>query len=258
MAKRISVDTRRELVRAIGERYRAASVDAKARILDEFVAVTGYHRKHSIRVLNATADATVAARPPRLRLYDEAVREGLIVLWERSERSRRRAVPDLARPRSRRVSPPAGSRSPACARRVPLSPRTHPARARPRVLPAPGRRPNRTKVCRLRRSRRRVCSTNAAPRRARHRRSEAAPGSQTGSASPCPASPPRRTAPSNPARACGRSAPLRALLPTRSRRSDWAALTAEAVPACRPAPCARSRRSRSPARQRRTSIAGRR
>ena len=86
MSKRISVDTRRELVRAIGERYRAASVDAKARILDEFVAVTGYHRKHSIRVLNTTADATVAARQPRLRLYDEAVREGLIVLWEAADR----------------------------------------------------------------------------------------------------------------------------------------------------------------------------
>lgn len=86
MAKRISVDVRRELVRAIGERYRAGAVDAKARILDEFVAVTGYHRKHSIRVLNSTAGATVAARPPRLRLYDEAVREGLIVLWEAADR----------------------------------------------------------------------------------------------------------------------------------------------------------------------------
>lgn len=61
-------------------------MDAKARILDEFVAVTGYHRKHSIRGLNSTAGATVAARPPRLRLYDEAVREGLIVLWEAADR----------------------------------------------------------------------------------------------------------------------------------------------------------------------------
>lgn len=86
MAKRISVDVRRELVRAIGERYRSGSVDGKARNLDEFVAVTGYHRKHSIRVLNSAAAATVTARPPRLRLYDEAVREGLIVLWEAADR----------------------------------------------------------------------------------------------------------------------------------------------------------------------------
>lgn len=43
MAKRISVEVR--VVRAIGEQYRA--VDAKVRILDEFVAVTGYHCGYS-------------------------------------------------------------------------------------------------------------------------------------------------------------------------------------------------------------------
>ena len=80
MAKRISVDTRRELVRAIGERYRSGAMDDKARILDELVAVTGYHRKHSIRVLSSVTAEAVTARPPRLRLYGEAVREGLIVL----------------------------------------------------------------------------------------------------------------------------------------------------------------------------------
>ena len=82
MAKRISVDARRELVRAIGERYRHAAREDKLRILDEFVAVTGYHRKHSIRVLNDDSAATARVRAPRLRLYDEAVREVLIVLWE--------------------------------------------------------------------------------------------------------------------------------------------------------------------------------
>src|SRR5437588_8192852 len=86
MAKRISVDARRELVRAIGERYRDATREDKVQILDEFVAVTGYHRKHSIRVLNSVATAIVAPRPPRLRLYDEAVREVLIVLWEAADR----------------------------------------------------------------------------------------------------------------------------------------------------------------------------
>lgn len=86
MAKRISVDARRELVRAIGERYRVAAREDKLRILDEFVAVTGYHRKHSIRVLNDDSTATAPVRAPRLRLYDEAVREVLIVLWEAADR----------------------------------------------------------------------------------------------------------------------------------------------------------------------------
>lgn len=44
--------TRSELTAAIVERYRAACRDDKRRILDEFVAVTGYHRKHAIRVMN--------------------------------------------------------------------------------------------------------------------------------------------------------------------------------------------------------------
>ena len=86
MAKRISVDARRELVRAIGERYRVAAREDKLQILDEFVAVTGYHRKHSIRILNDDSTATAPVRAPRLRLYDEAVREVLIVLWEAADR----------------------------------------------------------------------------------------------------------------------------------------------------------------------------
>ena len=76
--------TRKELTAAIRERYHQASSSDRGRILDEFVAVTGYHRKHAIRVL---ADASPKpARSPRSRLYDEAVRQALIVLWEASDR----------------------------------------------------------------------------------------------------------------------------------------------------------------------------
>lgn len=86
MAKKISADVRRELVQAIGERYRGATKEERLQILDEFVAVTGYHRKHAIRVLNDDTAATARVRAPRLRLYDEAVREVLIVLWEAADR----------------------------------------------------------------------------------------------------------------------------------------------------------------------------
>ena len=86
MASKISAEARQELVRAIGTRYRAGSREEKLRILDEFVAVTGYHRKHSIRLLNTAELATDASRRPRLRLYDDAVREALVVLWEASDR----------------------------------------------------------------------------------------------------------------------------------------------------------------------------
>ena len=40
-----------ELVRAVAARYGTATKAEKARILDEFVAISGYHRKHAIRLL---------------------------------------------------------------------------------------------------------------------------------------------------------------------------------------------------------------
>ncbi len=58
MAKKISTDGRRELVQAISARYRSAATNEKARILDEFVAVTGYHRKHSIRLRSSAIAIT--------------------------------------------------------------------------------------------------------------------------------------------------------------------------------------------------------
>ena len=42
---------RSELLDAVGVRYRAAVRAERSRILDEFAAVTGYHRKHAIRLL---------------------------------------------------------------------------------------------------------------------------------------------------------------------------------------------------------------
>ena len=87
MAKKISVEARHELVQAIGARYRASPRQEKLRILDEFVAVTGYHRKHSIRILNVAAVRhSSEATAPRARRYDAAVREAVVVLWEASDR----------------------------------------------------------------------------------------------------------------------------------------------------------------------------
>ncbi len=82
---RISMTTRRELVEAIGARYRDATTSEKKTILDEFVALTGYHRKHATRVLGKAS--RLKQKPPvRDRLYDEAVRQALIVLWEAGDR----------------------------------------------------------------------------------------------------------------------------------------------------------------------------
>lgn len=77
--------TRTEVVHAIGDRYRAARRVEWSKILDEFVDLTGYHRKHAIRLL---------AREPQIRqprrgrrpTYGPEVRTALLSLWTLSDR----------------------------------------------------------------------------------------------------------------------------------------------------------------------------
>jgi hypothetical protein len=78
--------TRDELLDALVARYRGAGRAEKGRILTEFATVTGYHRKHAARLLRATTRPDRSRPRPERRLYDEAVREALIVLWEASDR----------------------------------------------------------------------------------------------------------------------------------------------------------------------------
>lgn len=78
--------TRKEICAAVGQRYRRANRDDKGLILDQFVALTHYHRKYAIRLLNAAPDEPTVVRPNSNRVYDEAVRQGLVVLWEAADR----------------------------------------------------------------------------------------------------------------------------------------------------------------------------
>ena len=79
------MSTRKELVEAVGQRYRATDRAARAAILEEFVALTGYHRKHANRIL---LKVPMPREPglPRNRLYDEAFCQLLIILWEAGDR----------------------------------------------------------------------------------------------------------------------------------------------------------------------------
>jgi hypothetical protein len=49
----ISMTTRGELVVALAGRYALGSRADRGRMLDEFAALTGYHRKHAMRLLRA-------------------------------------------------------------------------------------------------------------------------------------------------------------------------------------------------------------
>jgi hypothetical protein len=85
MTRRLSMATRRELKGAIRQRYQGSSDRReRRRIVAEFVRVTGYHRKHALRVLN---HSSAPAKPrQRERLYDEAVHQALAGLWEAADR----------------------------------------------------------------------------------------------------------------------------------------------------------------------------
>src|SRR3954451_20567294 len=49
--RRISMATRDELVAVVAERYARSARKDRSRILDEFTAVSGLHRKHAMRLL---------------------------------------------------------------------------------------------------------------------------------------------------------------------------------------------------------------
>lgn len=78
--------TRDELVVALAGRYALGSRADRSRMLDEFAALTGHHRKHAMRLLRAsTSESRCSPRPERW-IYDQATREALIVVWEASDR----------------------------------------------------------------------------------------------------------------------------------------------------------------------------
>jgi hypothetical protein len=81
VTRRISITTRKELVAALRLRYGSAPFNERIKILDEFVALTGYQRKYAIRLLR-DQPGTVKGTRERNRLYDEA----LTLLWEAADR----------------------------------------------------------------------------------------------------------------------------------------------------------------------------
>ena len=77
---------RRELTAALVERYRSAGRADNGRILDELCAVTGWHRKHAVRVLASDVAISPEARRQRRPTYGAPIRDALVALWEASDR----------------------------------------------------------------------------------------------------------------------------------------------------------------------------
>lgn len=86
MERGMSKSARNELIAAIARRYQEVGRRDKTRILDEFVEVTGYHRKHALRVLHRDVTTTRPRTGTRAKVYDQAVGEALVILWEAADR----------------------------------------------------------------------------------------------------------------------------------------------------------------------------
>lgn len=57
MANKISTQAKEELVQVLKVQYRKSLKTEKSQILNQFIAVSGYHRKHAIRILNSNSDS---------------------------------------------------------------------------------------------------------------------------------------------------------------------------------------------------------
>ena len=77
---------REELIQALRARYRSAGRREKSLILDEIESLTGFHRKHAIRLMGTDPRQTSMNTKCGRRVYDEAVRGVLVILWETTDR----------------------------------------------------------------------------------------------------------------------------------------------------------------------------
>ena len=90
---------KREPLASARARYHEVSKKDKRPVLDEFIAITDHHRKHSIRPLQHASRGNGRTTPlTGRRLYGEAVPEAAIVVWELAYRicgKRQKARPHL-------------------------------------------------------------------------------------------------------------------------------------------------------------------
>lgn len=78
----MSQKSKHELAQTIKPRYTKATKTEKKKILDEFIANTGYHRKHAIRMLTRKIQPKRPKRPGPKKIYQGEVVVALEKIWE--------------------------------------------------------------------------------------------------------------------------------------------------------------------------------
>jgi len=71
MIKSMSLSAQKELLASVRQKYRDSSWMVKEKILDGFVAATGYDRKHAIQLMNSTAEPEKPKERLARQKYDE-------------------------------------------------------------------------------------------------------------------------------------------------------------------------------------------
>ena len=75
-----------EYAEAVRGRYWRSTKKEKTKILDEFVAATGRHRKAAIRLLNRRSRPAERKRQGRPRQYGPELTSALRIAWEATDR----------------------------------------------------------------------------------------------------------------------------------------------------------------------------
>ena len=92
----VTIKSRRELLAAVVVRYAKARGAERERILDEFVASTGYNRKYAIHLLHHPPAERRRQRRRRPRRYNSKVEFALLDVWRVANRiAAKRLVPCL-------------------------------------------------------------------------------------------------------------------------------------------------------------------
>ncbi|MDO9128501.1 MAG: hypothetical protein Q7U34_01415 [Anaerolineales bacterium] len=78
----MSQQSKRELFAEVQPRYLKAKKTEKQKILDEFTAVTGYHRKYAVRVLKHGYKRRKSKPKGRATIYRGEVVDALEQIWE--------------------------------------------------------------------------------------------------------------------------------------------------------------------------------
>jgi len=82
MIRTMTLKIRREILSNIRNEYQESDWLGKSKLLDGFIATSGYDRKYAIKLLNSTEKINKPAQTRQSRVkYDEQVKQALITVW---------------------------------------------------------------------------------------------------------------------------------------------------------------------------------